>query len=110
MRGWFTVALLLLAAPVAGDPLTLTDQHGRAYGLDEHADAVQVAIVVSARRLRRIKPWERAIRERYGDIPVLRVAHVAPTAPTEVEQVAAKLGKRLPPDAFHVDQDTHVRG
>jgi len=76
----------------------LRDQFGVAGGLAQHSGQVQVAIVVTAKKLRRLKPWERALRENYPDLPVLRVADVPVTAPTEHEQVAEKLRKRLPED------------
>ncbi len=78
--------------------LTLKDQFGQTGGLAEDADGLQVAIVVSAKRLRRLKPWEQAIREIDEEVPIVRVADVPRTAPTEYEPVAEKLRKRLPPD------------
>lgn len=59
---------------------------------------LQVAIVVSAKRLRRLKAWEQAIRAINADLPLVRVADIPRTAPTEYESVAEKLRKRLPPD------------
>jgi hypothetical protein len=89
-----------LAAQSGGEEsvVPLRDQFGVARGLDQHSGQVQIAIVVTAKKLRRLKPWERAIRENYPDLPVLRVADVPVTAPTEHEQVAEKLRKRLPED------------
>lgn len=78
--------------------LTLFDQFGETGGVATDADGLQVAIVVSAKRLRRLKPWERAIREIDTEVPIVRVADVPRTAPTEYENVAEKLRKRLPPD------------
>lgn len=78
--------------------LALVDQFGETGGLATGADGLQVAIVVSAKRLRRLKPWEQAIREIDTDVPIVRVADVPRTAPTEYESVAATLRKRLPPD------------
>ena len=83
---------------VAPEQLALIDQYGEAGGLATDADGLQVAIVVSAKRLRRLKPWEQAIREIDTDVPIVRVADVPRTAPTEYESVAEKLRKRLPPD------------
>jgi hypothetical protein len=100
--------MLLLAAPfavvqaqpsqVAPEQLALIDQYGETGGLATDADGLQVAIVVSAKRLRRLKPWEEAIREIDTDVPIVRVADVPRTAPTEYESVAEKLRKRLPAD------------
>ncbi|TNF81757.1 MAG: hypothetical protein EP301_12245 [Gammaproteobacteria bacterium] len=79
------------------DQLSLIDQYGEPGGLATDAD-LQVAIVVSAKRLRRLKPWEQAIREIDAEVPIVRVADVPRTSPTEYETVAEKLRKRLPPD------------
>ena len=89
---------LAAQAGLEGPVAPLQDQYGVARGLDQHAGQVQVAIVVTAKKLRRLKPWERALRKNYPDLPVLRVADVPVTAPTEHEQVAKKLRKRLPED------------
>ncbi len=76
----------------------LKDQFGAVGGLDTDATARQVAIVVSAKRLRRLKPWEQALREIDAELSIVRVADVPRTAPTEYERVAETLRKRLPPD------------
>jgi len=78
--------------------LELRDQFGVTGGLSEAGALLQLAIVVSAKRLRRIKPWEQAIRGYDEQIPLIRVADVPRSAPTEFEAVAAKLRKRLPED------------
>jgi len=76
----------------------LKDQFGAPGGLNAHAGEVQLAIVVTAKRLRRLKPWEQEIRLHYPDLPVIRVADIPRTAPVQYEEVAAKLKKRLPED------------
>jgi len=78
--------------------LTLRDQFGQSGGLADDAAGLQVVIVVSAKRLRRIKPWEEAIRQIDSDVPVIRVADVPRTPPADYAVVADKLKKRLPPD------------
>ncbi len=106
MSNRFGYVLLLVALVIAAlDPLelraetaVLLDQFGVPGSLAENAGSVQVVIVVSAKRLRRIKPWERALREQFGDLPVLRVADLPRTSSATHEQVAGKLAKRLPPD------------
>jgi hypothetical protein len=80
------------------EALALKDQYGQTGGLAAGGAGLQVAIVVSAKRLRRIKPWEQAIRRIDTDVPVIRVADVPRTAPTEYDAVAEKLRKRLPED------------
>lgn len=87
-----------VAAAVDPEQLALIDQYGEAGGLATDADGLQVAIVVSAKRLRRLKPWEEAIRDIDTEVPIVRVADVPRTAPTEYDSVAEKLRKRLPPD------------
>jgi hypothetical protein len=92
------VALLGAGARAEVAVLDLLDQFGSPGGLNGEGATLQVAIVVSAKRLRRIKPWERALRERDPVVPLVRVADVPTTTPTEYDQVAAKLRKRLPED------------
>ena len=90
--------MLSTGALAAATDLTLRDQFGATHGLRTDAQGLQLAIVVSAKRLRRIKPWEQALYGYDADLPVIRVADVPQTAPAEYEQVAAKLKKRLPED------------
>lgn len=99
--GFLTLALIgvtLVSGDVSGQDVELRDQFGVPGSLADNSGALQVVIVVSAKRLRRIKPWERALRQQFGDLPVLRVADVPRTSPTTHEQVASKLLRRLPPD------------
>ena len=93
-----TASIVAFAAPVAGDLPALRDQFGAPVSLAAEPDQVRVAIVVSARKLRRIKPWEKALREEFPDLVVVRVADVPRTSPTEYDTVAKKLRKRLPED------------
>jgi hypothetical protein len=80
--------------PVAD--LELIDQYGRADSLAAHRDHIVVAMVVTARRLRNLKGWEKQLRERYDDIHFLRIADVPEEPPVTHEQVAQKLVKRVP--------------
>ena len=95
--------LLCLAAPITGAadnpdvPAALYDQYARPVGLATDGGEVQVAIVVSAKRLRRIKPWEVALRESFPDLAIVRIADI-PGANAVYEKVAATLRKRLPAD------------
>ncbi|MEM8765839.1 MAG: hypothetical protein AAGE43_00215 [Pseudomonadota bacterium] len=91
-------ATALQAAGVADAPVGLKDQFGAVGGLATESVARQVAIVVSAKRLRRLKAWETALREIDAEVSIVRVADVPRTAPTEYERVAETLRKRLPPD------------
>lgn len=102
------LCLVLLAGPAHGQPPPLRDQFGASAGHGDNLGSVQLAIVVSAKRLRRIKRWEKKIRKHYATIPLLRVADVPHTAPVEYDVVAAKLRKRLPDDInVLVDIDGH---
>ena len=70
----------MLCLPAAGSDEAsvpaLYDQFAQVVSLQDGAGQVQVAIVVSAKRLRRIKPWEVALRERFPDLVILRVADI----------------------------------
>jgi len=99
-------SLAAAAAPSAVDLPTLVDQFGGPVSLDAAAGRVQVAIVVSAKKLRRIKPWEKALRDEFPDLSIVRVADVPTTTPTNYSRVAATLRKRLPEDvAVGIDLD-----
>jgi hypothetical protein len=76
----------------------LLDQYGVPDSLEARGEQVRVVIVVSAKRLRRLKPWEEALWNEYPDLPIVRVADIPRTAPTSYDDVAAKLRKRLPED------------
>ena len=95
------LALLLISAVPAlrsTDLPEVPDQYGQPVSLDGNSHAAQVAIVVSAKRLRRIKPWEKALIKAFPDLRVVRVADIPRTSTTTYEKVAVKLRKRLPRD------------
>jgi len=96
--GSLAAGALVLGATAAAAAAELKDQFGVPDSLAAHGDQVRLVIVVSAKRLRRIRPWEEALWERHPGLPILRVADVPRTAPTSYEDVAAKLRKRLPDD------------
>ncbi len=107
MSALCVTALLLCGAAAAAEPApappaselpALRDQFGQPVGADAHAGKHFVLIAVSARRLRRIKPWERALREAFPDLPILRVADLPPDSKADYARVAKKLRKRLPED------------
>jgi hypothetical protein len=52
--------------------------------------------VVHAKRLRKLKSWERALRERLDEVHYLRIADVPTDPPVTHEEVAEKLRKRVP--------------
>ncbi|HHQ14604.1 MAG TPA: hypothetical protein ENK16_06210 [Chromatiales bacterium] len=94
------VLLLISAVPAlrSTDLPEVPDQYGQPVALDDSSHTVQVAIVVTAKRLRRIKPWEKALIKAFPDLKVVRVADIPRTSPTTYEKVAVKLRKRLPKD------------
>jgi hypothetical protein len=83
----------------AATAVVLRDQYGHGDSLAAHAGRPQVVLVVSVRRLRRLKDWEVALDRRLEGIGFLRVADVpavtSGSAPTQ-EQVAETLRKRVP--------------
>jgi len=95
------IVSLLLGAVVLGQApsvaeLELTDQYGASERLSAHDDHVVVVMVVTAKRLRNLKAWEKELRERYADVQFLRIADVPEEPPVSLEQVAKKLRARVP--------------
>ncbi len=91
--------LLIAVTTVAGErPPALLDQHGDSVELSRDSVVVQVAIIVSAKRIRRIKPWEVALREEFPDLELIRIADIPQSGSAEYERVAATFRKRLPPE------------
>jgi hypothetical protein len=79
----------------------LRDQHGRTDSVAAHLGKPLAVFVVSARRLRRLKDWQRELDRRIEGVEFLRVADVPPERgqpPPSFEEVAAALRKRVPED------------
>lgn len=76
--------------------LNLRDQYGAEDSLAAHRGQVVVVMVVTAKRLRNIRPWERDLRERFEDIEYLRIADVPEDPPATYDEVAQKLVERVP--------------
>lgn len=96
-----TLATFLLAGLLSGTPadlngIELRDQHGGKDTLAAHQGEVVVVMVVTARRLRNLKGWERDLRERYEELRFMRVVDVPADPPVSYEDVAGKLAKRVP--------------
>jgi hypothetical protein len=102
-----TTCLLLLVLLGAGAPgpaeslaglleLTLVDQYGESGRVADHVERPTVVIIVTARRLRNVKPWERALRDRFPEIDIVRITDVPEDSPATVENVSAKLRERVP--------------
>lgn len=103
------LVLLILAlgagAPVGPDPLEslraleLPDQFGGVDSLDAHRGRTVVVMVVTAKRLRNLKPWERDLRERFPDgdrVDFLRITDLPDDSPASTAEVADKLRERVP--------------
>jgi hypothetical protein len=92
--------LVLLAAVLGEVPpgldLPLTDLDGKSVAVSTILDGPTVVMVVTARRLRGLKAWERALRERYGDLGYVRIADVPADPGVTLEHVTDKLRDRVP--------------
>jgi len=78
-------------------PVTLVDQYGAEGDLARHRGRVVVVMVVTAKRLRNIRPWEKAIREQFDDrVVYLRITDVPGDSSATVEQISEKLAERVP--------------
>ena len=94
-----TVALLLgltLGNTPAVSDTAFIDQYGETDRVSAYRGKTVVVMVVSARRLREIRAWEEALRERFEGLTYLRVADVDETRRPGRDDVAAKLAKRVP--------------
>jgi hypothetical protein len=80
--------------PLAG--LTLRDQYGQGDSLEAHRGQVVLVTVVHAKRLRKLKSWETALRERLKDVHYVRIADVPTDPPVTQEEVAGKIRERVP--------------
>lgn len=97
------LASALLFGILAGTPadvieIELRDQYGRSDSLAAHRGETVVVMVVTARRLRNLKGWERDLRERMEDLRFLRVVDIPEDPPVTHQEVADKLSKRVPDD------------
>jgi hypothetical protein len=113
-----TVVLLLAATTVGAEAVAaqatgpraavlssltagLRDQYDRSDPAGARPGKAHAVFVVSARRLRRLKDWQRALDDRLDGVGFLRVADVPPEPgrqPPRFEDVAAMLRKRVPED------------
>jgi hypothetical protein len=75
----------------------LPDQNGRPGGFEPAGRQPTVVFVVSAARLRRLKAWETALRQRFEGLRFVRVADVPPARPpARYEDVARRLREHVP--------------
>jgi len=100
----FLVAAAQMLEPSS---VTLADQYGRRDRLEVYSGEAVVVIVVSAQRLRKLKKWEIAIRERYPSLRIVRIADVeADDPPPTYEAVAERLRERVPEEiSVWIDMD-----
>lgn len=85
------------AALVSLRPLAMVDQHGVEDTVAAHRGPV-VVMVVTAKRLRNLRPWERDLRDRFDALDIVRIADVPEDSTATLEQVSAKLRERVPDD------------
>jgi hypothetical protein len=82
------------------------DQYGHEECLADHRGTVVVVMVVTAKRLRNIRPWERDLRQHFERIDYLRITDVPEDSPASYEQIAAKLTERVPDGvSVSIDRD-----
>ena len=75
----------------------LPDQNGRPGGFEPSGGQPTVVFVVSAARLKRLKAWESALRQRFEGLRFVRVADVPPARPpARYEDVARRLREHVP--------------
>lgn len=86
----------LLAATLDVAELSLRDQYGREDSVAAHDSAVVVVIVIDAKRLRKIKGWEKGLLERFPGLEFMRIADVPTDPPVTEARVAEKLSQRVP--------------
>jgi hypothetical protein len=101
------------AAATAAAGAVLRDQFGQPDSLTAHAGRPQVVLVVSARRLRRLKEWEVELDRRLDGVGFLRVADVPAEdgTPPTFDEVASRLRKHVPRSVrVLVDTERHWAG
>ncbi len=74
----------------------LPDQRGDADSVAAHRDRIAVVMVVTARRLRNLRSWQKALQERFEDVDFVLIADVPADPPVTYEQVVSKLERRIP--------------
>jgi hypothetical protein len=95
--GLVLAATLLSGAASDVANQALQDQFGRTDSLAAHDGQVVLVMVVTAKRLRNLKAWERDLRERVADLEVIRIADVPRSDPPVTrEHVVDKLVRRVP--------------
>lgn len=89
-------SLIAMAQPPAAAAAEMRDQHGDPASVAELRGDETVVMVVTPRRLRTVRPWQRAIEKRHEGLATVLVADVPDDPPPEYDRVAAKLAQRVP--------------
>lgn len=76
--------------------IELPDQLGGSDSVAAHRERVTVVLVVTARRLRNLKGWQKELQERFDDVDFVLIADVPADPPVTYEQVVKKLEQRIP--------------
>lgn len=74
----------------------LRDQYGHEECLADHRGKVVVVTVVTAKRLRNIRPWEEELRQHFEEIDFLRITDVPEDSPASHQEIAERLMERVP--------------
>lgn len=74
----------------------LPDQQGRLDSVAAHRDRVTVVMVVTARRLRNLKDWQKELQRRFDGVDFVLIADVPADPPVTYDRVVEKLGRRIP--------------
>ena len=100
----FLLIAMVLAATATDQParfdeishVKLRDQYGHEACLADHRGKIVVVMVVTANRLRNIRPWEEELRQHFEEIDFLRITDVPEESPASYQQIAEKLMERVP--------------
>ncbi len=97
-----SVALLLaISVSVSAETiaeLTLRDQYDQEDSVAAPRGEVVMVMVITAKRLRKLKRWEVELRSRFADLHFIRVADIPGEPPLTEEQVARKIALWVPKD------------
>lgn len=76
--------------------VALVDQYGHLDSLEAHLGEPTVVMIVTARRLRNLKPWERDLSDLFRHVGFVRIADVPDDTEATRDEVADKLRDRVP--------------
>jgi hypothetical protein len=96
LKAAFLTSLLLTGQTPVSSTLEFKDQAGQTRRVTASNGSPTLVIIVTARRLRTVRPWQRAVLERWEDLQAVLIADVPSTPPPDYERVAKKLSQRVP--------------